>query len=285
MKKLDIQQRSPEWHALRANSIGGSDAPIIAGISPYRTALQLWQEKLGLIPPQQINYAMQRGIEKEDYIRNQFIIKTGFSVFPCVVQHESIPYMIASLDGLSEDEMICCELKFNGAKNHFAAKADQIATDHYCQMQHQMFVTGLKDMFYLSYDGKESCVKQVFRDEKYIKKLIKMEKAFYECLQTIQPPKTTDIESTEILSETWLSTAKHYLSHKKSREFHEEMEQKYKEKLIELSNGVDSHGAGIKITSSMRKGSIDYKNIPELKDINIEKYRGKPVVIWKISTL
>ncbi len=38
-------QNTPEWHAFRRKRIGASDAPVIMGISPWKTPYQLWIEK------------------------------------------------------------------------------------------------------------------------------------------------------------------------------------------------------------------------------------------------
>jgi putative phage-type endonuclease len=57
--------RSPEWHAARANRIGGSDVGVIAGLSPYQTRDGLLAEKLGLSQPKKMTAAMKRGIYSE----------------------------------------------------------------------------------------------------------------------------------------------------------------------------------------------------------------------------
>ena len=36
-----------EWVQLRSRGIGGSDASVIMGKNPYRSILQLWEEKTG----------------------------------------------------------------------------------------------------------------------------------------------------------------------------------------------------------------------------------------------
>ena len=42
-----VRQGSPEWHDFRRSHIGSSDAPIIAGESPYQSPLDLYVRKLG----------------------------------------------------------------------------------------------------------------------------------------------------------------------------------------------------------------------------------------------
>ena len=39
-----------EWLQLRRKGIGGSDASVIMGKNPYRSILQLWEEKTGKLP-------------------------------------------------------------------------------------------------------------------------------------------------------------------------------------------------------------------------------------------
>lgn len=45
---VELSQGTPEWHEWRKNGIGGSDATVVEGISPYRTPRQLFYEKKGL---------------------------------------------------------------------------------------------------------------------------------------------------------------------------------------------------------------------------------------------
>ena len=81
-----LDQRSGEWHQYRAKRIGASDAPIICGLSPWKSAIQLWMEKTGKItqPDSSGNFAIQRGIRLEPVVRamaslildRDFIVKT-----------------------------------------------------------------------------------------------------------------------------------------------------------------------------------------------------------------
>ena len=61
-------------------------------------------------------------------------------------------------------------------------------------------------------------------------------------------------------------------------------ENHYREMLIQLSNDKNSIGNGVKIQKIVRKGAIEYKDIPELKDIDLEKFRKQPVESWRIGT-
>ena len=44
-----------EWLQARKNHIGGSDASACVGMNPYKDNVQLWEEKKGLIIPEDIS--------------------------------------------------------------------------------------------------------------------------------------------------------------------------------------------------------------------------------------
>ena len=66
MKRLNIEQDSPEWHELRNCSIGASDCPSIMGVG-YDTPKNLWKQKLGAKKFQ--SDAMKEGKELEPQLR------------------------------------------------------------------------------------------------------------------------------------------------------------------------------------------------------------------------
>jgi len=73
-----------EWLAWRRQGIGGSDAAAILGISPWRTARDLYDDKLGSISAQDdsgIWVALEMGHLLEDLVARIFSKKTGYPVF------------------------------------------------------------------------------------------------------------------------------------------------------------------------------------------------------------
>jgi len=54
-------------------------------------------------------------------------------------------------------------------------------------------------------------------------------------------------------------------------------------RLIQMSQEKDSKGFGVFVTKVQRKGTIDYSSIPELKGVDLEKYRKCSSEYWKIS--
>lgn len=70
-----------EWLQLRRRGIGGSDASVIMGKNPYRSILQLWEEKTGKLPvTDEGNEYTYWGNVMEPIIRKEFMNRTGLKV-------------------------------------------------------------------------------------------------------------------------------------------------------------------------------------------------------------
>ena len=183
-----MHQNSDEWLQLRRTKIGASDAPIIMGVSPWKTPFQLFVEKtMGETTP--MNSSMKRGRDLEYKARLEFEKAIGIPVEPQVKFHPEFDWMMASLDGESLDGEIIVEIKCPNKKDHATAMDGRIPEKYFPQMQHQMCVCGLKQAYYFSFDGTKGCSVLVKRDDAYIKELIDEELKFYLCMINLTPPK------------------------------------------------------------------------------------------------
>lgn len=63
---------TPEWHAARANGIGGSEIAAVLGLSPYESRFSLWHRKKGLIGPVEESPEMRWGKKHEPTICAEF---------------------------------------------------------------------------------------------------------------------------------------------------------------------------------------------------------------------
>ena len=96
-----------EWLELRKRGIGGSDASVIMGKNPYRSILQLWEEKTGKAPITEAgNEAAYWGNVMEPIVRKEFTRRTGLKVRQkhFMIFHPEIPYMFADVDGIVTEE-------------------------------------------------------------------------------------------------------------------------------------------------------------------------------------
>lgn len=83
--------------------------------------------------------------------------------------------------------------------------------------------------------------------------------------------------------ESWIQSAKDLAKAQLARKLAEQQEKKCAERLKELSQLLPSRGGGFVYDYIMRKGSVEYDRIPELKDVNLEIYRKDSVEVWKLS--
>jgi len=180
-------QGSEEWKLWRRSHIGGSDAPTIMGVSPYKTMKQLWGEKvLGF--EQSDNPYMQRGRELEPEARKMYEFFTDRCVPPYVMEHPHYKFLSASFDGMSAFGNFAVEIKIAGKKDHQLALKGKIPDKYYPQLQHQMFVANLDNMDYFSWNGDTHAIINVKRDEEYIIKMLEKEIEFWDLVQTKKRP-------------------------------------------------------------------------------------------------
>lgn len=277
-------QNTSEWLEFRRKKIGASDAPIILEVSPWKTPYQLWLEKTsGELPA--ISAYQKRGMELEELARQVFEKKTGMIMFPKVVLHPIFDWMMASLDGMDIDKQSIVEIKCPGQLDHDTAKAGKIPEKYIPQLQHQLAVTGLKLAYYFSFDGYDGVIVEVGRDDSYIEQMIGREKAFLECVETCIPPPLKDRDFVNRQDSTWIEASTKWLEVQKQLEFLEKEEKILRESLIKLASDQSCYGGGIRLTKSIRKGVIQYSQVPELQGIDLEKYRKSSSEFWRFSAI
>ena len=126
-----MQQGTAEWLEMRKNFIGASDAPVLMGFHQWRTPRQLWEEKLGLSGGQKDNSSMSYGRNMEEPARLRYSYITGIDVSPDVVYHPNKKFMMASLDGISEDRKTAVEIKNVCLEDHLVAKEGKVPPKYY----------------------------------------------------------------------------------------------------------------------------------------------------------
>lgn len=173
-------QGSTAWLELRKTKITATDACAIMGVNPYKNRDYLMDEKLSNELPLPPTARMQRGIDLEPSARDLFSIKTGIQVNPKVIVKG---WTMASLDGISSDGTCVLEIKCPGDKDHEVAVSGNVPDHYYPQLQHQMYVCEVEEMYYFSFDGFDGVLLNVKRDDDYIVKMLDAEWMFYQDMQ------------------------------------------------------------------------------------------------------
>lgn len=275
-------QGSPEWVEMRKNKIGGSDAPVIMGVSPWTTPYQLWEQKLDLVPSKEMTPSMQKGKDYEPIARTYLQDKLGVELFTPVLFHKKYPWMMASLDGLSADGKILVEIKYANQTDHELAFHNHIPIKYFPQLQHQLEVCELETMIYLSFTLESIHLVTVNRDQSFIDKMLNNEKEFWERLKNFDPPVKTNKDYEFRYDQEWEKLTNERKNIDKNLSYWENLSKKNKKELIALADGKNSTGNGISLSLIYRKGNIDYSQIPELENIDLEKYRKEKIEVWSI---
>lgn len=186
MKIIELEQGTDEWHKWRLQGIGASEAPMILGISKYKSAHKLWQEKTGAIETKDDwNFIFEKGKAIEAKARAYFEIMNDKECPPCCMEMDEFPFIRASLDGYNVKENFALEIKYVGKD----AMGEAITPQHYAQVQHQMMVCGAKDLTFIrSNDGKTFKADVIKMDEPFIEKLLADEIKFWVMVENRQEP-------------------------------------------------------------------------------------------------
>jgi hypothetical protein len=81
----------------------------------------------------------------------------------------------------------------------------------------------------------------------------------------------------------WILVAEQLAEATRAMKLYENKQEELKEKLEELSEGVNSKGAGYLFFQVNRKGSIDYTAIPGIKCLDLEQFRKPEINYWKFE--
>lgn len=279
----NLVQGSQEWLQMRREYLGASDAPVIMGVSPYKTRHQLWEEKLGIETKQKDNRGMIYGREMEQPAREAYEKLTGILVVPAVVFHKDIPYMMASLDGLSMDKSISVEIKNVNAEDHETARQGKVPVKYFPQVQHQLEVLGHDRLHYFSYRNGDSVLVEVSRDEEYLEKLLGSEESFWQGVVNFKEPSLSSKDYITLDSSEWVNMASEWQSVNDQLKALTAKEKECRQAMIDMANDQNVVGGGVKLTKVTRKGLIDYSKIIELNGIDLEQYRKEPIVSWRVS--
>lgn len=93
---------APDFHAERLKGLGGSDMAAILGLSPYRSAVDVFLEKTGRAAPQEGTLQMRFGVYAEEFVAREYCDATGRAVqrFNPMLRHPDYPIVIGHVDRL-----------------------------------------------------------------------------------------------------------------------------------------------------------------------------------------
>ncbi|MET8404491.1 lambda-exonuclease family protein [Streptomyces sp900116325] len=188
---------SSDWHAIRKTGLGGSDIPIICGLSQYTSPIELWLKKRGEAVPRRYDPVLsekaEHGHDLEPFVAIRFTKVTGLPAIdnPGTLRHPTIPHMLVNLDRatIENGELGALELK---TRSSYALNdwVDETPVDVQIQVQWQLAVTGWSFGYTAaSIGGQQTIIHRIDRDQALIDDLISISTEFWGWVQDgTRPP-------------------------------------------------------------------------------------------------
>lgn len=141
-----------EWLKAREDGIGASEVASVVGLSPWKSAFELWLLKTGQVPAQTEETDAQKfGHKLEAVVADEWAERTGFkfvksSAKDIIYQDPEHPWRKCTPD------RIAYEIDENGKKRKVLLEIktsqmdfdpDDLPTQYLCQVMYQMHITGI----------------------------------------------------------------------------------------------------------------------------------------------
>jgi len=208
VKTLNLPRE--DWLEVRKQGIGSSDAAASVGLNPYKSQLELWMEKTGRgaalpqVDPHDEESPMYWGNILEPIVAAHYSKRTGNRVrkINAVLQHPDPDkaWMLANIDreviGASDVQILECKTAgINGARLWKEGVPEYVQL----QVHHQLAVTGKQaaDVAVLL-GGQHLEIHRIERDEVLISNLIRLEREFWQYVESDTPPPADGSESAEL---------------------------------------------------------------------------------------
>lgn len=306
-----IIQNTDEWLEWRRNGIGASDAPIIMGVSKFKTANELWNEKTSNeVKKNEDSFITEKGHKLEKIARQKYELQTFMDWKPELAEHRDYPFLRASLDGLNAKYNAFWECKYMGKESYEKLKntelkpRDRIPKQYYPQLMHQVLVTGFTEIHFtgiidhqVNKDLKKGETEQftlVYNidadDITYIEKdLLPTLLSFWDAVKNRNEIKMSENDTLVVKDAELKRLLTQFKRNKKLLDKYIERDKTFKTAIFNLAqtfhNRVECDGHKITITKSKPKETFDYERYCKENKIDMTGYivKSNPKTTKKIS--
>ena len=263
-----------EWLKHRQAGIGGSDASCIAGLNPWKSAIQLYMDKKEENPQEQKSLRMEIGNRLEGLVAELFTEATGLKVRNVngILKNDKYPFALANIDRAIVGEKAFLECK---TTNSYALKEwEEGVPAHYeIQCLHYMAITGATHCYIAALIGNSDFIwHKIERDQETIDYLMQIEKDFWE----------NNIEKDVVPMPDGSDAYSEYLKKKYDKSNGQVIE------LHLLENGVDKLNRYDEIVTDIKALESEKKLIEQEIQLYMEEFEvakiGDRKVTWKSSS-
>ena len=282
-----MEQGSLEWHEHRAQYRNASEAAIIMDCAPayWKTSKRiLWEQKQGLrgSSVDANNPAILHGNNMEAAALACFNKNFNANAAPVVGVNGLYS---GSLDGHGTDREgrsllveIKCPWRATSSEVWRKAASGEIASYYFWQMVHQQYVVPVEQAFFFVYisDDQFIVLPHIATEEDTAALLAAWDDF------SASEPEADFVEMEDEHMKVLVTEHQALISQQK----HLKAQLDQVETVMKARAGNDNVLAfGCKIQTIERKGSVDYKQIETLQDVDLEQYRKPPSKYQKISYL
>lgn len=281
-----IEQRSKEWFKQRVGKITGSRVGAILGMNPWQKPKDVMRamvrEYHGAESEFTGNVATEYGTNFESIAQGDFEIETGLNVNETGF-HVSSEYdwLGASPDGLINDDAVL-EIKCPYSARPIGILKSIIEQPHYyAQIQIELFCTNRNKCYFYQWSQHKTSLEIVDFNKYWIEENLPKLKSFYDdYLREIKSPDKhlADLVQTKEAQELVDEYNQYKQDMAQAKEFMEDA----KKRLIALADGKKTNISGLLVYECERQGNVNYKKIPELEGVDLDRYRGKPTKYWAV---
>ena len=263
-----------EWLKHRQAGIGGSDASCIAGLNPWKSAIQLYMDKKEENPQEQKSLRMELGNRLEGLVAELFTEATGLKVRNVngILKNDKYPFALANIDRAIVGEKAFLECK---TTNSYALKEwEEGVPAHYeIQCLHYMAITGATHCYIAALIGNSDFIwHKIERDQETIDYLMQIERDFWE----------NNIEKDVVPMPDGSDAYSEYLKKKYDKSNGQVIELHLLENGVNKLNRYDEIVADIKVLESEKK-LIEQEIQLYMEEFEVAKI-GDRKVTWKSSS-
>jgi putative phage-type endonuclease len=263
-----------EWLRERKNYLGGSDLGAIAGLNPYRTALDVYLDKTSDDIACETSPAMRWGTLLEDTIAKEYAEVTGqtIEIEPNTIYHPSMKFLGANIDRWVGDKEYVLECKtagFTRGKEWGEEGTDQIPESYLVQVAYYAAICAVPKVdIAVLIGGQDFRIYTYERTKELEDKLIKIACNFWDNhIEKRIPPKCVSTRDTFNLFP--------------QSNYHEIVaESNIIEKLQELKGAKEEES---RIQNTIEKLKTDIQEFMRDYDVLIDN-NGNVIATWKNST-
>lgn len=274
MKVVKLEQGTPEWLDLRRTKRCASETPIVMGVSPWGNWRTLRDTKNGN-GTFKGNAATRHGHALEPEARQAFRLEHGIVCEPLIVVDGDY---LASLDGYGEGVPVEIKCPYSGRNSSTwqAIEREEIEPHYHWQVQHQLMVTGADFAYFAVYVEGELRVLKIEPNPDMWADICMSWDEFDEWRnqQDAAPPAGDDFRMAAALYRSLKTEA-------------DAIAGKLEEARQALIAGMTSEDVtefnGVTVTKVVSKGGVDYKKVPELQGVNLDKYRKPDTTSYRVT--